>query len=163
MWEFESPLRHQTNHNWLIKSITYSSKNKSQFSLYSITTDLGSTLGFHFGLDFLSIQREIMRNHTYISRGKKPYQQYQFRCIIPKDLEDTFSTKEFRISLKSSLYSHSKIISTNLYNISQFIFGEVRGGYMKDITIEDVKNILRGKVKQTVWCYILGSPNTPTN
>ena len=91
-----------------------------------------------------------MQNHTYISRGKKPYQQYQFRCIIPKDLENTFSTKEFRISLKSSLYSHSKIISTNLYNISQFIFGEVRGGYMKDITIEDVKNILRRKVNQTL-------------
>jgi len=91
-----------------------------------------------------------MKNQTYISRGKKPYQQYQFRCIIPKDLENTFSTKEFRISLKSSLYSHSKIISTNLYNISQFIFGEVRGGYMKDITIEDVKNILRRKVNQTL-------------
>jgi len=91
-----------------------------------------------------------MQNHTYISRGKKPYQQYQFRCIIPKDLENTFSTKEFRISLKSSLYSHSKIISTNLYNISQFIFGEVRGGYMKDIAIEDVKNILRRKVNQTL-------------
>ena len=91
-----------------------------------------------------------MQNHTYISRGKKPYQQYQFRCIIPKDLENTFSTKEFRISLKSSLYSHSEIISTNLYNISQFIFGEVRGGYMKDIAIKDVKNILRRKVNQTL-------------
>ena len=69
-----------------------------------------------------------MKNQTYISRGKKPYQQYQFLCIIPNDLEETFSTKEFRLSLKSSLYSQSKIISTNLYNLSQFIFREVREG-----------------------------------
>jgi len=40
-----------------------------------------------------------MKNQTYIGRGKKPYQQYQFRCIIPTDLEETFSTKEFRLSL----------------------------------------------------------------
>ena len=91
-----------------------------------------------------------MKNQTYISRGKKPYQQYQFRCIIPTDLEETFSTKEFRLSLKSSLYSQSKIISTNLYNISQFIFREVREGKMKDITLEDVKNILRVEVRKSL-------------
>jgi len=91
-----------------------------------------------------------MKNQTYISRGKKPYQQYQFRCIIPNDLEETFSTKEFRLSLKSSLYSQSKIISTNLYNLSQFIFREVREGKMKDITLEDVKNILRVEVRKSL-------------
>ena len=91
-----------------------------------------------------------MKNQTYISRGKKPYQQYQFRCIIPNDLEVTFSTKEFRLSLKSSLYSQSKIISTNLYNLSQFIFREVREGKMKDITLEDVKNILRVEVSKSL-------------
>ena len=111
---------------------------------------MGSTLGFHFELDYLSIQRGFMKNQTYISRGKKPYQQYQFRCIIPNDLEETFSTKEFRLSLKSSLYSQSKIISTNLYNLSQFIFREVREGKMKDITLEDVKNILRVEVRKSL-------------
>ena len=50
-----------------------------------------------------------MKNRTYISRGKKTYQQYQFHCIIPKDLKDIFSTREFRLSLKSSLYSESKV------------------------------------------------------
>ena len=111
---------------------------------------MGSTLGFHFELDYLSIQRGFMKNQTYISRGKKPYQQYQFRCIIPNDLEEIFSTKEFRLSLKSSLYSQSKIISTNLYNLSQFIFREVREGMMKDITLEDVKNILRVEVRKSL-------------
>ena len=91
-----------------------------------------------------------MMNQHYICRGKKPYQQYQFRCIIPNDLEETFSTKEFRLSLKSSLYSQSKIISTNLYNLSQFIFREVREGKMKDITLEDVKNILRIEVRKSL-------------
>ena len=79
----------------------------------------------------------FMMNQHYICRGKKPYQQYQFRCIIPKDLEERFSTREFRVSLRSSLYSHCKIISTNLYNISQHLFSEFRQGKMKDITLED--------------------------
>ena len=91
----------------------------------------------------------MMKQH-YICRGKKPYQQYQFRCIIPKDLEHIFSTREFRVSLRSSLYSHSKIISTNLYNISQHLFREFRQGKMKDITLEDVKNILRIEVRKSL-------------
>ena len=61
-----------------------------------------------------------------------------------------FPQREIRISLKSSLYSHSKIISTNLYNLSQFIFREVREGKMKDITLEDVKNILRIEVRKSL-------------
>ena len=91
-----------------------------------------------------------MKNQIHITRRKKPYQQYQFRCIIPKDLEMVFPQREIRISLKSSLYSHSKIISTNLYNLSQFIFREVREGYMKNITLEDVKNILRIEVRKSL-------------
>ena len=91
-----------------------------------------------------------MMNQNYICRGKKPYQQYQFRCIIPKDLEDRFSTREFRVSLRSSLYSHCKIISTNLHNISQHLFREFRQGKMKDITLDDVKDILRIEVRKTL-------------
>ncbi len=91
-----------------------------------------------------------MKNQIHITRGKKPYQQYQFRCIIPKDLEVVFTQREIRISLKSSLYSHSKIISTNLYNLSQSIFREVREGYMKNITLEDVKEILRIEVRKSL-------------
>ena len=87
-----------------------------------------------------------MMNQHYICRGKKPYQQYHFRCIIPKDLEVRFSTREFRVSLRSSLYSHSKIISTNLHNISQHSFREFRQGKMKDITLDDVKDLLRIEV-----------------
>ena len=73
-----------------------------------------------------------MYSQNYLSSGKKPYQQFQFRCIVPKDLEVRLGTREFRIALKSSLYSHSKIISLNLYQISRFIFSEIRNGYMKE-------------------------------
>jgi hypothetical protein len=48
------------------------------------------------------------------------------------------------------MYSHSKIISTNLYNLCQFIFREVREGNMQDITLEDVKNILRIEVRKSL-------------
>ena len=92
----------------------------------------------------------FMMNQHYICRGKKPYQQYQFRCIIPKDLEDRFSTREFRVSLRSSLYSQCKVVSTNLHNISQHLFREFRQGKMKDITLEDVKNILRIEVRKSL-------------
>ena len=91
-----------------------------------------------------------MRTYPHIVRGKKPYQQYQFRCIIPKDLISVLGQNEFRVSLGSSLYSHSKIISTNLYNLSQFIFREVREGYMQNITLADVKRILRIEVRKSL-------------
>ena len=91
-----------------------------------------------------------MRTYPHIVRGKKPYQQYQFRCIIPKDLISVLGQNEFRVSLGSSLHSHSKIISTNLYNLSQFIFREVREGYMQNITLADVKRILRIEVRKSL-------------
>jgi hypothetical protein len=91
-----------------------------------------------------------MKHRTYIIRSKKPYQQFLFRCIIPHDLKSYLGQNEFRVSLGNSLYSHSKIIATNLYNLCQFIFREVREGYMKNITLEDVKNILRIEVKKSL-------------
>ena len=52
--------------------------------------------------------------------------------------------------MQSNSYKHSKIISFNLYKTTQFIFDEVREGFMQDITLEDVKVILRDKVRQTI-------------
>ena len=42
------------------------------------------------------------------------------------------------------------MISYELYNLSQSIFSKVRQGIMSDVTLEDVKNILRQKVRQTL-------------
>ena len=81
---------------------------------------------------------------------RKPYQQYFFRCKIPKDLNKTKHQKDFTVSLKTNSYRICKTLSINLHQITQSIFNEVREGYMKDITIEDVRNILRDKVRQTL-------------
>ena len=91
-----------------------------------------------------------MVNRTYLKMNKIPYPQYLFRCKIPKDLVKIFLQKQFSISLRSNSYKHSKIISFNLYKTTQFIFDEVREGFMKDITLVDVKVILRDKVRQTI-------------
>ena len=91
-----------------------------------------------------------MVNRTYLKMNKIPYPQYLFWCKIPKDLLKIFPQKQFSISLKSNSYKHSKIISFNLYKTTQFIFDEVRQGFMQDITLDDVKVILRDKVRQTI-------------
>jgi len=91
-----------------------------------------------------------MSKKTYLMQTRKPYEQYFFRCKIPKDLDKTFTQKDFTVSLKCNSYKICKFISTNLHQITQSIFNEVREGYMKDITLEDVKSILRDKVRQTL-------------
>ena len=91
-----------------------------------------------------------MRNRNYLARGTKPYQYYYFHCIIPKDLRGILGKSVIRISLKNSDYCYSKIVSNSLYIIAQNIFEELRAGHMQDITLEDVKDILRQKVKQTI-------------
>ena len=87
---------------------------------------------------------------TYLIQRTKPYPQYLFRCKIPKDLVMMFPQKVISLSVKSNSYRHSKIICFNLYKTTQFIFDEVRQGIMQDITLEDVKVILREKVRQTI-------------
>ena len=91
-----------------------------------------------------------MRNRNYLARGTKPYQYYYFHCIIPKDLRGILGKSVIRISLKNSDYCYSKIVSNSLYIIAQNIFEELRAGHMQDITLEDVKDILRQKFKQTI-------------
>jgi len=91
-----------------------------------------------------------MTKYPHIIRTRKPYQYFLFRCIVPKDLISVLGQNEFRVSLGNCLYSHSKIISSNLYNLCKIIFSEVREGYMQDITLEDVKNILRIEVRKSL-------------
>jgi integrase len=91
-----------------------------------------------------------MTKYPHIIRTRKPYQYFLFRCIVPKDLIRVLGQNEFRVSLGNCLYSHSKIISSNLYNLCKIIFSEVREGYMQNITLEDVKNILRIEVRKSL-------------
>ena len=91
-----------------------------------------------------------MNSKTYLVQSGKPYHHYLFRMNIPQDLRDVFPQREFRISLKGFSYQDCKIISGSLYKSTQSIFEQVRQGKMNEITIQDVKNILRDKVKQTI-------------
>ena len=91
-----------------------------------------------------------MTKYPHIIRTRKPYQYFLFRCIVPKDLIRVLGQNEFRVSLGNCLYSHSKINSSNLYNLCKIIFSEVREGYMQNITLEDVKNILRIEVRKSL-------------
>jgi len=91
-----------------------------------------------------------MKNYPHMFRSRKPYQTFMFRCIIPKDLKCVLGQNEIRVSLNNSLYSHSKIISSNLYNLCQIFFREVRRGSMQNITLEDVKHILRVEVRKSL-------------
>ena len=101
-----------------------------------------------------------MNNRNYLARGNKPYQYYYFHCIIPKDLRDILGKPQIRISLKNSDYCYSKNVAHTLYFLTQTIFEEFRIGKMKDITLEDVKEILRVEVRKSllhVHHYELGT------
>ena len=78
----------------------------------------------------------FMSKKTYFMQTRKPYEQYFFRCKIPKDLDKTFTQKDFTVALKCNSNKIFKFISINLYQITQSIFNEVREGYMKDITVD---------------------------
>ena len=91
-----------------------------------------------------------MHNQNHLAQGTKPYQYFYFHCIIPKDLKGMFRQSQIRISLKNSNYCYSKIVANSLYIIAQNIFENIREGHMQDITLEDVKDILRKKFKQTI-------------
>ena len=54
-----------------------------------------------------------MSKKTYLMQTRKPYEQYFFRCKIQKNLDKTFTQKDFTVSLKSSSYKVSQIISMN--------------------------------------------------
>ena len=88
--------------------------------------------------------------NKYLVRTRVPYNQYHFRCKVPKDLRKFFHQREFRVSLRSTSLPHCKIISTKLQNTIQSIFEQVREGKMNEITLQDVKEVLRDKVKQTI-------------
>jgi integrase len=91
-----------------------------------------------------------MSNRNYLARGTKPYQYYYFHCIIPKDLRGILGTSIIRISLKNSDYCYSKIVANSLYIVAQNIFEELRMGKKKNVTSEDVKDILRIELRKSL-------------
>ena len=74
---------------------------------------------------------------------------YLFVSYIPKDLQNYFKGKtKFRVSLKSGIYIESRRLSQSLQIVMQRIYEEIRS-MKSDLTLDDVKDILRKEIKRS--------------
>ena len=80
--------------------------------------------------------------------GKKVY--FHFRSKIPTDLIPTLSgRKEFQISLKNVSNKETILVSVLLQTLTEQLFSDIRSG-MKKLTLEDVKEFLKVKVRKSI-------------
>ena len=74
---------------------------------------------------------------------------YLFVSYIPKDLQNYFEGKtKFRVSLKSGIYIESRRLSQSLQIVMQRIYEEIKS-MKSDLTLDDVKDILRKEIKRS--------------
>jgi len=75
---------------------------------------------------------------------------FHFRSKIPKDLISYFNeTKQFQISLNNVRNSETLLVSLRLKSIVQQLYSDIRSG-MKNLTLEDIKEILRIEVRKSI-------------
>ncbi len=75
---------------------------------------------------------------------------FYFRSKIPCDLRDHFGgRKQFKISLKCSLNSRSTKIIKSLNRTLSKLYDQIRQG-MKELTLEDIKEILRIEIRKQI-------------
>ena len=88
---------------------------------------------------------------TYLALRRVKSTLYPFfRCTIPLDLREHFQgTTKFELSLKSATTRQSRLLGHQLRNISEELFEDIRRG-MKDLTLEDIKEILRFEVRKQI-------------
>ena len=68
---------------------------------------------------------------------------YDFRYRIPPDLVDYFEgRRQFQISLNNVSSNETVLVARSLKSLVLRIFSEIREG-MRELTLEDVKEILR--------------------
>ena len=73
---------------------------------------------------------------------------FYFRSKIPSDLRDHFGgRKQFKISLKCSLNSRSEKIIKSLNRTLSKLYDQIRQG-MKELTLDDIKEILRIEIRK---------------
>ena len=91
-----------------------------------------------------------MTYRNYLIR-KSPTSSYFFRIKIPHDLRDFFGGKsQFKISLKNGIKSQSLMCSKVIYSEVQSIFKSIRMGSVSEISLNQIKEILRDKVERTL-------------
>ena len=87
--------------------------------------------------------------HLVPKRSKSSI-HFHFRSKIPKDLISYFNeTKQFQISLNNVRNSETLLVSLRLKSIVQQLYSDVRSG-MKNLTLEDIKEILRIEVRKSI-------------
>ena len=91
-----------------------------------------------------------MAYRNYLIR-KNPTSSYLFRIKIPNDLRDFFGGKsQFKISLRNGIKSQSLMCSKVIYSEVQSIFKSIRMGSVSEISLNQIKEILRDKVERTL-------------
>ena len=87
--------------------------------------------------------------HLVPKRSKSSI-HFHFRSKIPKDLISYFNeTKQFQISLNNVRNSETLLVSLRLKSIVQQLYSDIRSG-MKNLTLEDIKEILRIEVRKSI-------------
>ena len=85
-----------------------------------------------------------------VSKRSKSSIHFHFRSKIPIDLIQHFkSRKQFQISLNNVSNKESLLLSLKLKSIVQQLYSEIRSG-MKNLTLEDIKEILRIEVRKSI-------------
>ena len=87
--------------------------------------------------------------HLVPKRSKSSI-HFHFRSKIPKDLISYFNeTKQFQISLNNVRNRQTLLVSLRLKSIVQQLYSDIRSG-MKNLTLEDIKEILRIEVRKSI-------------
>ena len=85
-----------------------------------------------------------------VSKKSKSSIHFHFRSIIPKDLISYFNEKTvFQISLIGVRNGESLLLSLRLNRIVIQLYSDIRSG-MKNLTLEDIKEILRIEVRKSI-------------
>ena len=75
---------------------------------------------------------------------------FYFRSKIPSDLRDHFGgLKEFRVSLKCNIKSKATKVVRSLNKTVARLYEQIRLG-MKELSIEDIKEILRIEIRKQI-------------
>ena len=76
--------------------------------------------------------------------------KYRFySCCIPSDLQSYFNNRsKFYLSINSVTNRQARSLCQSLNRITIELFAEIRAG-MKSLTIEDIKKILRLKIRNS--------------
>ena len=84
-----------------------------------------------------------------LKRTDRSFNSFQSVFCIPKDLQEHFQRKQFKISLKSVIFRDAKRLSLFLHQLVEDFYQDVRMGNKK-LTFEEVKSILKIEVDKSV-------------